>query len=130
MKTASLIGVALGATLIFAATAACTREPTGAETGPAVTVGTGADNGVLVGADQPRSDSDFWSAYAGYLGPKAASAGVRLENTSSDNDANRLKSNVETLLANNVRAIIVAPQDTAAVKPAAGVICESRCTPG
>ncbi|WP_280409796.1 sugar ABC transporter substrate-binding protein [Nocardia brasiliensis] len=118
MKTASLVGVALGATLIIASGAACSRESVGTETGPAVTVGSGADNGVLVGADQPRSDSDFWSAYAGYLGPKAASAGVKLENTSSDNDANRLKSNVDTLLSKNVAAIIMAPQDTAAVKPA------------
>ncbi|MEV6562202.1 sugar ABC transporter substrate-binding protein [Nocardia sp. NPDC051756] len=119
MKTASLIGVALGATLVIAAGAACTRESTGTGPGaPVVTVGSGADNGVLVGADQPRSDSDFWSAYAGYLGPKAAAAGVKLENTSSDNDANRLKSNVDTLLSKNVKAIIMAPQDTAAVKPA------------
>ncbi|MFG1798160.1 sugar ABC transporter substrate-binding protein [Nocardia sp. NPDC049149] len=118
MKAASIIGIAIGATLIIASTA-CSRDSidTG-KSGAGVTVGSGAEAGVLVGADQPRSDSDFWSAYAGYLGPKAAAAGVKLENTSSDNDANRLKSNVDTLLSKNVKAIIMAPQDTAAVKPA------------
>lgn len=112
------IAVAAAGAALLVATGACTREPAGTSGGPAVTVGRGAETGVLVGADQPRSDSDFWSAYAGYLGPKAAAAGVKLENTSSDNDANRLKSNVDTLLSKNVRAIIMAPQDTAAVKPA------------
>ncbi|QIS11220.1 sugar ABC transporter substrate-binding protein [Nocardia arthritidis] len=117
MKTARILVAASCAALVVGA-AACTREPTNNGGAPAVKVGTGAENGVLVGADQPRSDSDFWSAYAGYLGPKAAQAGVKLENTSSDNDANRLKSNVDTLLSKNVKAIVMAPQDTAAVKPA------------
>jgi ribose transport system substrate-binding protein len=119
MKTAKIIGAAIGVTVVVASGVACSRESTGtSSTGPAVTVGSGAENGVLVGADQPRSDSDFWSAYAGYLGPKATAAGVKLENTSSDNDANRLKSNVDTLLSKNIKALIMAPQDTAAVKPA------------
>ncbi|MQY21106.1 sugar ABC transporter substrate-binding protein [Nocardia macrotermitis] len=113
-----IIGAALAAVLLVAAAAGCSRESTGEGGGTAVNVGTGAPDGVLVGADQPRSDTDFWSAYAGYLGPKAAAAGVKLENTSSDNDSNRLKSNVDTLLSKNVKALILAPQDTAAVKPA------------
>ncbi|MFI9511097.1 sugar ABC transporter substrate-binding protein [Nocardia sp. NPDC052566] len=116
MKTARIAVLALGAALAVTA-GACSRESVGTGTQPA-SVGKGAENGVLVGADQPRSDSDFWSAYAGYLGPKAAAAGVKLENTSSDNDANRLKSNIDTLLSKSVKAIIMAPQDTAAVKPA------------
>ncbi|MBF6329892.1 sugar ABC transporter substrate-binding protein [Nocardia transvalensis] len=110
-------GAVMAAALAVTLAAGCARDPVGTS-GPAVTVGHGAADGVLVGADQPRSDSDFWSAYAAYLGPKAAEAGVRLENTSSDNDANRLKSNVDTLLSKNVKALVMAPQDTAAVKPA------------
>lgn len=114
-----MIGTTVAAALVVTALAGCAREPLpGGGSAPAPSVGGGAANGVLVGADQPRSDSDFWSAYAAYLGPKAAAAGVKLENTSSDNDANRLKSNVDTLLSKNVRALIIAPQDTAAVKPA------------
>ncbi|MEV6769260.1 sugar ABC transporter substrate-binding protein [Nocardia sp. NPDC051030] len=123
MKTASslfsyrFLAAACGVALVVAG-AGCSRESTGTGGGPVANVGSGAENGVLVGADQPRSDSDFWSAYAGYLGPKSAAAGVKLENTSSDNDANRLKSNVDTLLSKDVKAIIMAPQDTAAAKPA------------
>ncbi|KZM73577.1 sugar ABC transporter substrate-binding protein [Nocardia terpenica] len=114
-----MIGTTVAAALLVTASAGCAREPLpGRGSAPAPSVGGGAANGVLVGADQPRSDSDFWSAYAAYLGPKAAAAGIKLENTSSDNDANRLKSNVDTLLSKNVRALIIAPQDTAAVKPA------------
>ncbi|MFI5782325.1 sugar ABC transporter substrate-binding protein [Nocardia sp. NPDC051570] len=113
-----IIGAAVAAALAVTVAAGCAREKVDTPAGPAANVGNGAADGVLVGADQPRSDSDFWSAYAGYLGPKAAAAGVRLENTSSDNDSNRLRSNVDTLLSKNVRALILAPQDTAAVKPA------------
>ncbi len=113
-----IIGAALAALLLVATAAGCSRQSTGSGGSSAVNVGNGAANGVLVGADQPREDSDFWSAYAGYMGPKAAAAGVTLANTSSDNDSNRLKSNVDTLLAKNVKALIIAPQDTAAVKPA------------
>ncbi len=115
-----IIGAAAAAALAVTVAAGCTREPAGPGSpgGNAVAVGSGAADGILVGADQPRSDSDFWSAYAGYLGPKATAGGVRLENTSSDNDSNRLRSNVDTLLSKNVRALILAPQDTAAVKPA------------
>ncbi|MFF3575180.1 sugar ABC transporter substrate-binding protein [Nocardia jiangxiensis] len=113
-----IIGAGLAAALLVAAAAGCSRQSTGSGAAPAVNVGNGAANGVLVGADQPRSDTDFWSAYAGFMGPKAAAAGVALANTSSDNDSNRLKSNVDTLLSKNVKSLIIAPQDTAAVKPA------------
>lgn len=118
LRTSRFLAVACGVLLLVAA-GGCSRESTGTtSSGPAASVGAGADNGVLVGADQPRSDSDFWSAYAGYLGPKAAAVGVKLDNTSSDNDSDRLKANVDTLLSKDVKALIIAPQDTAAVKPA------------
>ncbi|GAB93189.1 sugar ABC transporter substrate-binding protein [Gordonia rhizosphera] len=121
MKTSRVLTAACAVAITLAAASGCSRESTdsgsgGESAGP--TVAQGAADGVLVGADQPRSDSDFWSAYAGYLGPKAAQAGVKLENTSSDNDSNRLKSNVDTLLSKEVKALIIAPQDTAAAAPA------------
>ncbi|RIJ78376.1 sugar ABC transporter substrate-binding protein [Nakamurella silvestris] len=73
---------------------------------------------VVIGVDQPRSDSDFWSAWGGYIPTKAADLGIELKQTSSDNDANRLKSNVDTLLSQGVKGLVLAPQDTAAVAPA------------
>lgn len=77
-----------------------------------------AAGAVVVGVDQPRSDSDFWSAWGGYIPAKAADLGIELKQTSSDNDANRLKSNVDTLISQGVQALVIAPQDTAAVAPA------------
>lgn len=121
-STKVLTVAAVAITILGIGAVGCSRKTTdsaamNSQTSTA-SAGSGADNGVPVGADQPRSDSDFWSAYAGYLGPKAAEAGLKLDNTSSDNDANRLKSNVDTLLSKGVRALIIAPQDTAAAAPA------------
>jgi ribose transport system substrate-binding protein len=110
--------IALTAALLGAGCARKSVDSGSVTSSPSASVGTGAVNGPLVGADQPRSDTDFWSAYAHYMGPLAAEEGIRLENTSSDNDANRLKSNVDTLISKNVQALIIAPQDTAAVAPA------------
>ena len=72
----------------------------------------------VIGVDQPRSDSDFWSAYAKYIPQMATTVGVSLQNTASDNDANKLKSNVDTLITKGVKGLVIAPQDTAAVAPA------------
>ena len=72
----------------------------------------------VIGVDQPRSDTDFWSAFATYVPEMATKVGVTLQNTASDNDANKLKSNVDTLIAKGVKGLVIAPQDTAAVAPA------------
>ena len=121
--TRSLAASAACAVVVVGTLVGCSREATDtgsqSQSTPApAAVGEGASSGIPVGADQPRSDSDFWSAYAGYLGPAAAEEGVSLSNTSSDNDANRLKSNVDTLVSKEVQALIIAPQDTAAAAPA------------
>ncbi len=78
----------------------------------------GDGGSVVVGVDQPRSDTDFWSAFAKYVPEKAKLVGVTLQNTASDNDAAKLKTNVDTLLSKGVKALVLAPQDTAAVAPA------------
>ncbi|OZF52914.1 sugar ABC transporter substrate-binding protein [Rhodococcus sp. 14-1411-2a] len=120
-RTRLLVAGCVTATVFVSSLAGCSRDAAdtaSAPTAAAAEVGAGDSSGVLVGADQPRSDSDFWSAYGGYLGPKAADQGVALSNTSSDNDANRLKSNVDTLVSKEVQALIIAPQDTAAAAPA------------
>jgi ribose transport system substrate-binding protein len=49
---------------------------------------------------------------------KAKEVGVTLQNTASDNDAAKLKTNVDTLISKGVKALVIAPQDTAAVAPA------------
>ncbi|MET3804222.1 simple sugar transport system substrate-binding protein/ribose transport system substrate-binding protein [Nakamurella sp. UYEF19] len=85
---------------------------------PSSSAGPSAGGSPLVGVDQPRSDSDFWSAYAKFVPQMATTVGVTLQNTASDNDANKLKSNVDTLIAKGVKSLVIAPQDTAAVAPA------------
>ncbi|HEX4723817.1 MAG TPA: sugar ABC transporter substrate-binding protein [Pseudonocardiaceae bacterium] len=69
-----------------------------------------------VGLDQPRSDSDFWNAYAKYVPQKASSLGVDLMPvTNSENDNSKLVANVQALVAQGAKSIVIAPQDTGAV---------------
>jgi len=75
-----------------------------------------SSGGGKVGLDQPRSDSDFWNAYAKYVPQKASSLGVDLMPvTNSENDNGKLAANVQTLVAQGAKSIIIAPQDTGAV---------------
>src|SRR3954462_14607925 len=96
---------------VVALTAAgCNRGSSG---GSGASGGTG---GGKVGIDQPRSDSDFWNSYAKYI-----ESGVKdmnldaLPRTNSQNQITQLASNVKTLVAQGAKAIVMAPQDTAAV---------------
>jgi ribose transport system substrate-binding protein len=71
----------------------------------------------LVGVDYPRSDSDFWNAYIKYVPQMAEQVGVSLKTTNSQNDISKLQSNVQTLVSEGVKGVVIAPQDTAAVLP-------------
>jgi simple sugar transport system substrate-binding protein/ribose transport system substrate-binding protein len=72
--------------------------------------------GGQIGLDLPRSDSDFWNAYAKYVPAKAKSLGVDLmPTTNSQNDTAKLAGNVQALVAQGAKAIVIAPQDTGAV---------------
>lgn len=73
-------------------------------------------SGGQVGVDLPRSDSDFWNAYAKYVPEKAKSLGLNLMSpTNSQNDTSKLAANVQALVAQGAKAIVIAPQDTGAV---------------
>jgi ribose transport system substrate-binding protein len=79
------------------------------------TTGT-SSGGTQVGLDLPRSDSDFWNAYAKYVPEKSKSLGVNLMPvTNSQNDTSKLAANVQTLVAQGAKAMVIAPQDTGAV---------------
>jgi ribose transport system substrate-binding protein len=83
--------------------------------GSAASTGSSSGGG-KIGLDLPRSDSDFWNAYAKYVPQKASSLGVNLMPvTNSQNDTTTLASNVQTLVAQGAKAIVIAPQDTGAV---------------
>ncbi len=73
-------------------------------------------SGPKIGLDLPRTDTDFWVAYAKYVPQEAKSLGVDLmPTTNSQNDISKLASNVQALVSQGAKAIVMAPQDTGAV---------------
>jgi ribose transport system substrate-binding protein len=89
--------------------AACAEDK---EAGGADSAATG-----LIGVDYPRADSDFWNSYIKYTPQMAGQLGLKIQPTQSGNDVNKLVANVQTLLSQNAKAIVMAPQDTAAIAP-------------
>ncbi|MEN3307527.1 MAG: simple sugar transport system substrate-binding protein [Micromonosporaceae bacterium] len=103
---------AAGIALLAVAATACNRSssPSSGSSG-----GTAAGK---VGIDLPRSDSDFWNSYAKYVNSDVTSMGISaLTPTDSANDITKLAANVQSLVAQGAKAIVMAPQDTAAVAP-------------
>src|SRR3712207_2699190 len=71
-----------------------------------------------IGVDFPRADSDFWNAYNKYVPEKAKEAGVSLlDPTNSGNDIQKLVSNTDALVTRGAKAVVMSPQDTAAIAP-------------
>jgi ABC-type sugar transport system substrate-binding protein len=89
---------------------------------PGATGGGGGSSHPLVGVDYPRSDSDFWNAYIKYVPQMAGQLGLKLKTTNSQNDISKLADNVQTLVAQGVKGVVIAPQDTAAVIPTLGIL--------
>ncbi|WP_426592419.1 sugar ABC transporter substrate-binding protein [Cellulomonas sp. McL0617] len=114
--------LAMSATAALAAVgllAACSSSSTPGNDGTSGSSGgaTGGGSRPLVGVDYPRSDSDFWNAYINYVPEKADTVGVDLKTTNSQNDISKLADNVQTLVAQGVKGVVMAPQDTAAIIP-------------
>ncbi|MEV4658655.1 sugar ABC transporter substrate-binding protein [Micromonospora sp. NPDC049301] len=104
-----VLGLSMAAALVASA-AACSKDSDEPAAGGG---GTGA-----VGVDLPRADSDFWNAYASYIAPKAGEVGVELTaQTNSQNDIQKLISNVDSLVTQGAKALVIAPQDTGAIGP-------------
>ena len=100
-----------GIALIALAVAGCNRG--GSSSGGASGAAAG---GGKIGIDQPRSDSDFWNSYAKYIESGITDNKLdALPRTNSQNDITKLAANVQSLVAQGAKAIIMAPQDTAAV---------------
>ncbi|MCM4081207.1 sugar ABC transporter substrate-binding protein [Paractinoplanes hotanensis] len=106
------IQVSLAVVMMLGATssiAACNRDsPAATDAGAAAP---------LVGVDYPRSDTDFWNSYIKYVPPSAQAVGVELKTTNSQNDVAALISNVQTFVSQDVKGVVMAPQDTAAIAP-------------
>jgi ribose transport system substrate-binding protein len=76
----------------------------------------GAGSSGKVGIDLPRSDSDFWNSYNGYIekGVKAGEVSA-LPRTNSQNDIGKLVANVQAFASQGAKAVVMAPQDTGAI---------------
>jgi ribose transport system substrate-binding protein len=100
-----------GVVLLALTAAGCNRDSNNSNTN------SGSASG-KVGIDLPRSDSDFWNSYAKYINSDITSMGVSaFTPTESANDITKLAANVQSLVAQGAKAIVMAPQDTAAVAP-------------
>jgi ribose transport system substrate-binding protein len=105
-RTAMLVA---GLTLVALAASGCNRG--GSTSGSA-----GGGPSGKVGIDLPRSDSDFWNSYAKYIESGIKDQGLdALPRTNSQNDITKLSANVKSLTAQGAKAVVMAPQDTAAV---------------
>jgi ABC-type sugar transport system substrate-binding protein len=79
--------------------------------------GGGGGGGKVVGVDYPRSDSDFWNSYIKYVPQFGKQDGLDLKTSNSENDIAKLTANVQALISQGVKGVVLAPQDTAAVAP-------------
>ncbi|GII81684.1 ABC transporter substrate-binding protein [Sphaerisporangium rufum] len=72
--------------------------------------------GGKIAVDLPRADSDFWNSYAKYVPKQAKELGADLmPPTNSQNDVAKLVANVQALVSQGAKAVVMAPQDTGAV---------------
>ncbi|WP_113705212.1 sugar ABC transporter substrate-binding protein [Nonomuraea lactucae] len=95
-----------GAALITIVAACGSSTPTAGEGG----------GGGKVGIDHPRADSDFWNSYIKYVPQMAGELKVDLmPPTNSQNDVTKLVNNVQALIGQGAKAIVMAPQDTGAI---------------
>ncbi|MDR8408949.1 sugar ABC transporter substrate-binding protein [Nonomuraea sp. 3-1Str] len=103
------LGPVVAGAALMAVVAACGSSTTS-------TTGSGAAGGGKVGVDYPRADSDFWNSYIKYVPQMAAEQKVELmQPTNSQNDVAKLVSNVQALVGQGAKAIVMAPQDTGAI---------------
>jgi ABC-type sugar transport system substrate-binding protein len=104
-----------------AAPAATTAAPTtAAASSPATTAASSTSSAAgtgLIGVDYPRSDTDFWNSYISYVPKFATTLNATIKTTNSQNNIQTLVSNVQALIGEGAKAIVMAPQDTAAIGP-------------
>ena len=77
----------------------------------------GGGGGKVIGVDYPRSDTDFWNSYIKYVPQYGKDLGLDLHTTNSENDIAKLTANVQALIGQGAKGVVLAPQDTAAVAP-------------
>jgi ribose transport system substrate-binding protein len=103
------------AVLALAGAAALAAGATSAPRAPSTAAARTA--GLTIGVDYPRSDTDFWNSYIQYVPKFGKAMGLNLKITNSENNIAKLAANVQTLISQGVKGVVIAPQDTAAVVP-------------
>lgn len=98
-------------------TTSAAAAATTAAAAPQSSAAAAGGGGGLIGLDFPRSDTAFWASYISYVPQEATKLGATLTTTSSNNSIQTLIANVPILLAKGAKAIVMAPQDTAAIGP-------------
>lgn len=97
------------ATVVALSASACGRS--GKSGGSA-----GGSAGGQIGIDFPRSDSDFWNSYQKYVTNDITTGKMNaLTPTNSDNKIENLVANVQTLVGQGAKVVVMAPQDTGAI---------------
>ncbi len=114
-STASPTSSSAAAPTTSAATAPAASTPAAATTPAASSAPAGG--GGTIGLDFPRSDTAFWASYISYVPQEATKLSATLTTTSSNNSIQTLIANVPILIAKGAKAIVMAPQDTAAIGP-------------
>jgi simple sugar transport system substrate-binding protein/ribose transport system substrate-binding protein len=102
------------ATVVALSASACGRSSS--KSGSSGPSGGSAASGGKIGIDFPRSDSDFWNSYQKYVTSDITNGKIdSLTPTNSDNKIDNLVANVQTLVGQGAKAVIMAPQDTGAI---------------
>jgi ribose transport system substrate-binding protein len=73
--------------------------------------------GAKICVDYPRSDTDFWNAFISYVPKYAKEMKLNIQESNSNNDIQKLIANVTACVNQGGKAVVIAPQDTAAVAP-------------
>ncbi|MFF4196220.1 sugar ABC transporter substrate-binding protein [Nonomuraea sp. NPDC001831] len=106
------IGPVVASAALLAVVAACGSSGTSGTSGSTAEGGGGGK----VGIDHPRADSDFWNSYMKYVPQMATELKADLmPATNSQNDVSKLVNNVQALVGQGAKAIVMAPQDTGAI---------------
>ncbi|QXV62414.1 sugar ABC transporter substrate-binding protein [Amycolatopsis sp. TNS106] len=106
-----MIKVAAAATVLGLTLSACGSTKNNAANAPQ-----GAGGGGKVGATIPLLTSPFWQAYNNYVPLKAKEQGVEaLPTVNADSDSAKQITDINTLLNQGVKGLVVTPLDSAAV---------------
>jgi len=118
--------VAVVALSLLAAACSSDKKGSGASGSGGAGGGGGGGKTGLVGVDYPRSDSDFWNSYIKYVPQMAGQLGLSIKTTNSQNDISKLQSNVQTLVSEGAKGIVIARRTVAKYREQLGILSSSK----